>query len=242
MTDAPSCLRCGLAEVLGTAGLLAVVTGSGIMAQRLCGDSVGLALLANSLATGGGLLALILAFGGISGAHFNPAVTVLIALRGDLAWSRVPLYLGAQILGGVLGVILTHGMFDLPLVQASTQVRSGTGQWLSEIVATCGLLMLIIACVRHHRAWTPAAVAAYVTAGYWFTSSTCFANPAVSFARAWTDTFVGIRPADVSGFILAEGVGVILAWGLLRVLEPVARVPSRPMPSQADLATASEPA
>ena len=212
-----------LAEGLGTAGLLAVVVGSGIMGERLAGGNVAIALLANSLATGAGLLALILAFAGISGAHFNPVVTVLAAQRGDLPWSRVGCYIAAQVSGALIGVLLAHGMFDMPLFQASTHVRTGTGQWLSEVAATCGLLLVIVLVSRHRAVWTPLAVAGYVTAGYWSAASTCMANPAVSLARAWTDTFSGIRPSDVPGFVLAQLGGLVSAVALLHVLAPSAK-------------------
>ena len=212
-----------LAELVGTAGLLAVVVGSGIMAERLAAGHDALALLANAIATGAALFALIAAFGGLSGAHFNPVVTLFAARRGALAWRLVPGYLIAQVAGGLLGVLLAHGMFGLDLVQASAHVRTGQSQWLSEVVATCGLLLVIHGSVRHRPDLVPIAVASYVTAGYWFTASTCFANPAVTIARAWTDTFAGIRPLDAPGFILAQVVGLGLALILARLLDSPAQ-------------------
>jgi glycerol uptake facilitator-like aquaporin len=209
-----------LAECLGTAGLLAVVVGSGIMAERLAGGNAAIALLANALATGAGLIALILALGGVSGAHFNPLVTVLVAWDGGLAWRRVPGYVAAQIAGGVAGTMVAHAMFSLPLLQVSVHERSGPAQWLSESVAVIGLLLTIRGCSRHASAATPFAVACYVVAGYWFTASTCFANPAVTIARACSDTFAGIRPLDAPGFILAQFAGLALAIVLIRILYP----------------------
>ncbi|MGO9829067.1 MAG: aquaporin [Myxococcaceae bacterium] len=210
------------AEGVGTALLLAAVVGSGIMAERLSGGNVALALLANAIATGGALLALILAFGPISGAHFNPAVTLADASVGGLAWREVPVYLLAQLLGALAGVGLAHGMFGLPLFTASTHVRAGAAQLLSEAVATFGLLAVIWGCARQRPNVVPLAVAAYITAAYWFTSSTSFANPAVTLARACTNTFAGIRPADVPGFVLAQGVGAAAATALFRWLAPAA--------------------
>jgi glycerol uptake facilitator-like aquaporin len=221
----PSLSQGLLAEAVGTAALLALVVGSGVMGERLAAGNTALALLANALATGAGLLALILALGGISGAHFNPLVTILLALRGDFPRARVAAFILVQVLGALAGVALAHGMFDLPLLQASGHIRSGVGQWLSEAVAAAGLLVVIVAVARHRPTWTPVAVASFVTAGYWFTASTCFANPAVAVARAWTDTFAGIRPLDVPGFILAEAVGLGLAWALLRLLVPTSSLP-----------------
>ena len=209
-----------LAEFLGSAGLVAVVVGSGIMAERLAGGNVAIALLANSLATGAGLVALILAFAGISGAHFNPLVTLALAVRGACPWPRVPGYVLAQIAGGLVGVVVANLMFDHAAWEISGKIRTGGGQWLSESVATCGLLLVIHGASKHFSAWTPFAVACYVTAGYWFTASTCVANPAVAIARAWTDSFSGIRPVDVPPFLLAEIVGCLAALAVMRALDP----------------------
>lgn len=196
-----------VAEGLGTAFLLAVVIGSGIMGERLAGGNVAIALLANTLATGAGLVALILTFGPVSGAHFNPAVTLADAYLGGVSWRVVPAYIGVQILGAFAGVAAAHLMFQEPLFFASQHVRTGGSQWWSEFVATFGLLSVIISCSRHRPILTPFAVAAYITAAYWFTASTSFANPAVTLARAASDTFAGIRPSDALGFILAQLLG-----------------------------------
>ncbi len=208
-----------LAEFLGTLGLLAVVVGSGIMAERLAGGNVAVALLANALATGAALIALIAAFGGVSGAHFNPVVSAMQAWRGAITGKTAVAYGVAQVIGALAGVVLAHAMFELPLVQCSAHIRTGIGQWLSEIVATVGLLLVIHGTVRHRPDAVPYAVAGYVTAGYWFTASTCLANPAVTIARACTDTFSGIRPQDAPGFILAQIVGLVLALALMCLLQ-----------------------
>lgn len=213
------------AEGLGTAFLLATVVGSGIMAEKLCGGNVGLALLANSLATGGGLIALILTFGPVSGAHFNPAVTLADASVGGTRWQDVPGYLVAQVLGGVLGVAVADLMFGLPAFTASAHVRTGPAQWLAEFVATFGLLGTIFGVSRRTPAATPFAVAAYIVAAYWFTASTSFANPAVTLARALTDTFAGIRPVDVPGFVVAQLLGAAAATALFTWLVPAVAVP-----------------
>jgi len=206
-----------VAEAVGTALLLAAVVGSGIMAERLAGGNVAVALLANTLATAGALIALILAFGPISGAHFNPAVTLALASRKALPWKAVPGYLAVQVAGAVLGVWLAHVMFGLPVMQFSSHARAGFGQLVGEFTATFALLSVIWSCTRYHPHTTPYAVAAIIAAGYWFTSSTSFANPAVTMARALSDTFAGIRPADVPGFIVAQLLGafaatVLFAW------------------------------
>jgi glycerol uptake facilitator-like aquaporin len=208
--------RGALIELIATAFLLIAVVGSGIMAERLCGGNVGLALLANALATGGALVALILAFGPQSGAHMNPVVTLAAAITGGLEWSAVPAYIAAQLTGAVIGVWLAHAMFDLPIWELSHHIRSGTGQWIAEIVATFGLLMVIWGCRAHREPVTAFAVAAYITGAYWFTASTSFANPAVTIARALSDSFAGIRPLDVPGFIAAQLIGMILAVPILR--------------------------
>lgn len=200
-----------VAEGLGTALLLAVVVGSGIMAERLAGGNVAIALLANAVATGAGLLALILMLGAISGAHFNPVVTLSEAWQRNMPLREVLPYIAVQVAGAFAGVMAAHGMFELPLVFASQHVRTGPAQWFSEFVATFGLLAVIIGCSRSKPASVPCAVAAYITAAYWFTSSTSFANPAVTLARAASDTFAGIRPSDAPGFILAQLAGAAAA-------------------------------
>lgn len=208
------------AEALGTTFLLAVVVGSGIMAEQLAGGNIALALLANTVATGAGLVALILTFGPISGAHFNPAVTLADAWQGGLPWRVVPGYLLAQVLGAFAGVAAAHGMFGEPLFVASQHIRTGPSQWFSEFVATFGLLAVIWGCVRQRPALTPFAVGLYITAAYWFTASTSFANPAVTMARAATDTFAGIRPDDVLPFVIAQLLGAFAATALFHWLIP----------------------
>lgn len=212
--------RRAVAEGVGTAMLLAAVVGSGIMGERLAGGNVAIALLANTIATGAAMVALILAFGPISGAHFNPAVTLGDASQGGIAWREVPVYLGAQIIGAFAGVAAAHLMFGLPLFFASHHARSGGAQLFSEFVATFGLLAVIWGCSRRRSEAVPFAVGAYITAAYWFTASTSFANPAVTMARAASDTFAGIRPADAPGFIVAELLGALAATALFRWLIP----------------------
>jgi glycerol uptake facilitator-like aquaporin len=209
-----------VAEGLGTAGLLAAVVGSGIMGQQLAGGNVALALLANALATGAMLVALIFTFGPISGAHFNPAVTLADASQGGLSWAEVPAYLAAQVLGAFVGVGAAHLMFGQALLQVSQHARAGGGQLLSEFIATFGLLCVIWGCARLHAAAVPVAVGLYITGAYWFTASTSFANPAVTLARAFTDTFAGIRPADAPGFMVAQLLGAFGATALFRWLVP----------------------
>jgi len=209
-----------VAEALGTALLLATVVGSGIMGEALAGGNVAVALLANTLATGAGLVCLILTFGPISGAHFNPAVTLADASQGGLKWREVPGYMLAQTLGAFAGVAAAHGMFGKPIFFASQHVRSGAPQLFSEFVATFGLLAVIWGVVRRRSAAVPFAVGAYITAAYWSTASTSFANPAVTLARAASDTFAGIRPADAPGFIVAQLVGAMAATYLFRWLVP----------------------
>ena len=216
----PTLKRRLVAEAIGTAMLLAAVVGSGIMAERLSGGSQALALLANTVATGAALVALILTFGPISGAHFNPAVTVADASQGGLPWREVPGYIGAQLGGAVVGVWSAHAMFQERVFMLSLHPRSGPAQLLSEFVATFGLLSVIWGCSRRRTAAVPFAVAAYITSAYWFTSSTSFANPAVTFARALSDTFAGIRPLDVPGFIVAQFAGATVATVLFRWLVP----------------------
>lgn len=208
------------AEAIGTALLLSAVVGSGIMGARLSGGNVGIALLANTIATGASLVALILAFGPISGAHFNPAVTLADASQGGLAWREAPAYIGTQVLGAVAGVLAAHLMFAEPLLQVSTHVRSGGAQMFSEFVATFGLLSVIWSCARTRAEAVPFAVGLYITGAYWFTASTSFANPAVTMARTLTDTFAGIRPADVAGFIGVQLAGAFAATVLFRWFMP----------------------
>jgi len=203
-----------VAEALGTALLLAAVIGSGIMGDRLAAGNVAIALLANTIATGAALVALILTFGPISGAHFNPAVTLADASQGGLAWRDVPAYVAAQVAGAFAGVAAAHVMFGEPLFFASRHARGGGAQMFSEFVATFGLLAVIWGCVRSRPDAAPYAVAAYITAAYWFTASTSFANPAVTLARAASDTFAGIRPADVPGFVLAQLIGAQVAGAI----------------------------
>jgi glycerol uptake facilitator-like aquaporin len=208
------------AEAVGTALLLAVVVGSGIMGERLAGGNVAIALLANTLATGAGLVVLILVFGPISGAHLNPAVSLADAWQGGLPWREVPAYVAAQVAGAFVGVAVAHGMFDLPVYAASTHARAGASQCFSEFIATFGLLATIWGCVRQRPSAVPYAVGAYITAAYWFTASTSFANPAVTLARAATNTFAGIRPLDAPGFIVAQLLGALVATLLFGWLLP----------------------
>lgn len=212
-----------VAEFVGTALLLLAVVGSGIMAQRLCGNNIGLMLLANAIATGGALIALILAFGPISGAHFNPVVTLVDAWQGGVSWAHVGPYIVAQILGALAGTALANGMFGLPLFFPSHHVRSGAPLLVSEFVATFGLLATIWGCVRSRASTTPYAVAAYIVGAYWFTPSTSFANPAVTVARSLTDTFAGIRPLDVPLFIIAQLLGAFAATALFAYLLPISK-------------------
>jgi glycerol uptake facilitator-like aquaporin len=209
-----------VAEFLGTALLLAAVVGSGIMGERLAGGNVAIALLANTIATGAALVALILTFGSVSGAHFNPALTLADASQRGLPWAEVPAYLAAQITGAFVGVAVAHLMFGEPLFSASQHARSGGAQLFSEFGATFGLLSVIWGCVRTRNSVVPFAVGAYITAAYWFTASTSFANPAVTLARCATNTFAGIRPADVPGFIAAQFLGAFAATALFRWLVP----------------------
>jgi glycerol uptake facilitator-like aquaporin len=213
-------MRRFVAEIIGTAFLLAAVVGSGIMGERLSGGNVAIALLANTLATGAALVALILTFGPISGAHFNPAVTVCDAMLGGLSWRLVPGYIAAQIAGAFAGVAAAHLMFSEPMFFASHHTRSGAAQLFSEFVATFGLLSIIWGCARLRSSAVPFAVGAYITAAYWFTASTSFANPAVTLARAATDTFSGIRPADAPGFMVAQLAGAGAATAVFRWLVP----------------------
>jgi glycerol uptake facilitator-like aquaporin len=242
MAASASLSRRIVAEAVGTAMLLAAIVGSGIMGERLAGGNVAVALLANTIATGAALVALILTFGPVSGAHFNPVVTVSDASQGGIAWRDVFPYIIAQLIGGLVGVAAANAMFDLPAFAASHHAREGTGQLLSEGVATFGLLAVIWGCSRHRASVVPFAVGAYITAGYWFTASTALANPAVTIARSLTDTFSGIRPCDVPAFILVQCVGAAAATALFRWLVPA--LPQRAgdvvVPHPADPGSATE--
>ncbi len=211
----PSLAARMLAESLGTLGLVSVVIGSGIMAERLAGGNLAIALLANTLATVGGLYVLIELFEPISGAHFNPAVSLVMALRGTLPRTAFASYVAAQLSGAMLGAWLAHAMFEVPILQLSTHVRSGAGQWIAEGVATAGLLLVIL---RAAAGRAPAMVAAYIGAAYWFTASTSFANPAVAFGRMFSDSFAGIAPTSVPGFVAAQFAGALLGLFIHRLL------------------------
>lgn len=217
------------AEALGSALLLIVVVGSGIMGERLAAGNTAVALLANSLATGCGLVVLIVIFGPLSGAHFNPAVSAVFAARGALPVRHVVAYLPAQVLGALAGVAVAHAMFELPIVQTSQHLRTGGAQWFGEFVATFGLVLTILGSLASRPGWTPLLVAAYITGAYWFTSSTSFANPAVTVARAFTDSFAGIAPAHVAGFVTAQVFGAASGALAGHWLWPSA--PSDPEPS-----------
>jgi glycerol uptake facilitator-like aquaporin len=217
-------LRRCFAEALGTALLLAIVIGSGIMAERLAGGNVAIALLANTLATVGGLYVLIEVFGPVSGAHFNPAVTAVMAWRGDLPRSELLPYMTAQLLGAMLGAWLAHAMFEMTVLQFSVKVRGGTGQWIAEAVATAGLLLVIL---RAPAGRVAAMVAGYIGAAYWFTASTSFANPAAAFGRMFSDSFAGISPGSVPGFIGAQLLGAAVGLGIHQALSPI-RTTNRP--------------
>ena len=207
-----------VAEFLGTAFLLAAVVGSGIMAAKLADGNGALALLCTTLPTGAILAVLILTFGPVSGAHFNPAVSIALALRREIGAGVAAIYIGAQIIGGLLGVWAAHFMFELPLWQVSGTVRTGSGQWFAEFVATFGLLLTILGCVSRTPAAVPYAVGLYITAAYWFTASTSFANPAVTIARSFSDTYAGIAPAGTLAFIAAQTAGALAAVTLGRWL------------------------
>jgi glycerol uptake facilitator-like aquaporin len=214
-TDLPRRL---VAEALGTALLVAIVIGSGIMGERLAGGNAAIALLGNTLATGAGLVVLILVFGPISGAQLNPAVTLYFVLRGEMTWRAAAAYAAVQIIGGLIGTAIAHVMFERPLVEISLHGRTGPGQWAGELVATLALLLAIVGCRRATPAATPYAVGLVIAAGYWFTSSTSFANPAVTIARAFTDSFAGIRPQDAPGFIAAQLIATLAAALVFRWL------------------------
>lgn len=228
--------RATFAELVGTGALLAVVVGSGVMAERLSSANAGVALLANALATGFGLYVLITVFGPVSRAHFNPIVTLAAVLNREFPVQTAVLYVIAQVVGAVAGVWLAHAMFDLPVFQASTHVRSSVGQWISEAVATTGLLVTIGGFTRYAPKQVAAAVGAYIAAAYWFTASTSFANPAVTIARALTDTFAGIRPPDAPAFAASRVAGMLIGLALVRTLfgktlvEPVSGAASPPSP------------
>ena len=212
--------RRAVAEALGTGLLVAAVVGSGIMGERLAGGNMGLALLANTAATGAALAALISTFGSVSGAHFNPIVTLAERVGGALSWQDVPAYVAAQLIGGLLGTVVANLMFEGPIVSLSRHVRSGSAQLLSEVVATFGLILIIGTCGRYRPGAVPLAVATYISAAYWFTASTSFANPAVTLARAVSDSFAGIRPVDVPAFVVAQAIGGALAVVVVRWLTP----------------------
>ncbi len=218
-----SIARRAVAEVLGTGLLLATVVGSGIMAAKLSSGNDALALLCNTLPTGAVLVVLIQMFGPVSGAHFNPAVSICFVLRGELSWRDAALYIACQVAGAILGVWLAHLMFELPVWQLSTHVRTGPGQWLAEVVATFGLILCILGCRSCAPASVPYAVGLYITAAYWFTASTSFANPAVTVARSLSDTFAGIAPDGVLGFILAQMAGMLIGVTLGSWLWPTRR-------------------
>jgi len=207
-------VRRAAAEALGTAFLLATVIGSGIMAAKLAGGNLALALLGNTLPTGAILAVLILMFGPVSGAHLNPAVSLVFALRRELTWPDCAAYVAAQTIGGVIGVLAAHAMFELPLWQWSLTARTGPGQWFADAVATFGLVLTILGCMAGPRAAVPYAVGLYITAAYWFTASTSFANPAVTLARALSDTFAGIAPGDVPAFWIAQIAGAVAAFAV----------------------------
>jgi glycerol uptake facilitator-like aquaporin len=227
----PDISRRAAAEAVGTALLLATVVGSGIMGEEHAGGNVAIALLANTLATGAGLVALILTFGSVSGAHFNPAVTLADAWQRGTPWRDVPPYVAAQVAGAFAGVAAAHVMFDRPLLTPSTHSRAGISQAFSELVATFGLVAVIRGCSRKRPGGVPFAVGAYIAAAYWFTASTSFANPAVTLARAATDTFSGIRPADVPAFLVAQLAGAAAATAFFRWLIPA---PSMERPDGAE--------
>jgi glycerol uptake facilitator-like aquaporin len=217
---APPLPRRLAAEGLGAYFLFATVVGSGIMAERLAGGNGAVALLANSLATGAMLFVLITMLGPISGAHMNPAVSLVAAARRELRWPDAATYIAAQLAGGILGVLAAHAMFDLPVLQLSAKGRAGAGQWRAEAIATFGLILTILGSVRHRRDWVAPAVALYITAAYWFTASTSFANPAITLARSLSDTFAGIAPGDAPMFIAAQLLGAALGALLARFLFP----------------------
>jgi glycerol uptake facilitator-like aquaporin len=229
----PNLVRRLASECIGTLFLLAAVVGSGIMGERLAAGNVALALLANTIATGAALIAIIFAFGPISGAHLNPAVTIADAMQGGIGWGEVPAYILAQTIGAFAGVASARLMFGLPIFSASTHVRTGPAQLFSEFIATFGLLAVIWGCAKHRPTAVPFAVGAYITAAYWFTASTSFANPAVTLARSMTNTFSGIRPVDVAGFIGAQIAGAVTATVFFRwILTPITSASAEPFVGQ----------
>ena len=221
MSKYPGVARRLAAEGLGSFFLFATVIGSGVMAENLAGGNVAIALLGNTLATGAILFVLITIFGPISGAHMNPAVSLVMATRGELSWNELGTFVAIQLAAGVLGAFAVHLMFDLPILQYSAKARSGLGQWVGEGVATFGLILTILGTMRHRPAWVPATVALYITAAYWFTSSTSFANPAITVVRSLSDSFAGIAPIDVPAFVAAQlGGAAIGAWTARRLFSP----------------------
>ena len=218
--------RAVFAEALGSFLLFATVIGSGIMAEQLAGGNVAVALLGNTLATGAMLFVLITMLGPISGAHFNPAVSLVFRLRGELTTVAALTYVAAQLIGGILGVWAAHLMFDLPILQFSDKARTGIGQWAGELIATFGLVLTILGTLRSRQEWVPVSVALYIVAAYWFTSSTSFANPAITVARSLSHSFAGIAPVDVAGFVVAQVMGAMLALGVCRSLFPSDPIPA----------------
>ena len=218
--------RAVFAEALGSFLLFATVIGSGIMAEQLAGGNVAVALLGNTLATGAMLFVLITMLGPISGAHFNPAVSLVFRLRGELTTVAALTYVAAQLIGGILGVWAAHLMFDLPILQFSDKARTGIGQWAGELIATFGLVLTILGTLRSRQEWVPVSVALYIVAAYWFTSSTSFANPAITVARGLSNSFAGIAPNDVAGFVVAQVMGAMLALGVCRFLFPSGPIPA----------------
>jgi glycerol uptake facilitator-like aquaporin len=210
--------RAFVAEALGSFFLFATVVGSGIMAEQLAGGNIAIALLGNTLATGAMLFVLITMLGPISGAHFNPAVSLVFRLRGELTTTALLGFVAAQLAGGIVGVWAAHFMFDLPVLQFSEKARTGIGQWTGEGIATFGLLLTILGTIRSRQEWVPISVALYIVAAYWFTSSTSFANPAITVARSLSNSFAGIAPGDVAGFVVAQLVGALLAFGVAKWL------------------------
>ncbi|MFM5931878.1 MAG: aquaporin [Novosphingobium sp.] len=206
------------AEALGSALLFATVIGSGVMAEQLAAGNVAVALLGNTLATGAMLFVLITMLGPVSGAHFNPAVTIVMRLRGELTSAKAAAFILAQLVGGIIGVWIAHAMFDLPILQVSQHTRTGAGQWTGEFVATFGLLLTILGTLKSKAEAVPMAVALYITAAYWFTSSTSFANPAITIARSLSNTFAGIAPENAPAFIVAQFAGALAGWGAARLL------------------------
>lgn len=220
------------AEAIGSFMLFATVVGSGIMAENLAGGNVAVALLGNTIATGAMLFVLITMLGPVSGAHFNPAVSLVMRLRGEITTPQAWAYVTAQLAGGIMGVWAAHVMFGLPVLELSTKARTGMGQWVSEAIATFGLILTILGTVKHRHVWVPPGVAFYIVAAYWFTSSTSFANPAITIARAMSNTFAGIAPAHVPGFILAQILGALAANVVAMALFPDEPVADEPVPNE----------